>query len=71
MNATLAYFFGALVGAIVTIIVTRPLQAWKEGYDAAKANYSDWDKGFEAGWNEAFKQMEKIAREWNNREVEE
>ena len=69
MNATLAYFIGVLVGVIVTIIVTRPLQAWKEGYDAAKANYSDWDKGFEAGWDGAFKQMEKIARTWNNREV--
>lgn len=69
MGVMLVYFIGILTGVIVTIGATRPLKAWKEGYDAAKANYSDWDKGFDAGWNGAFRQMEKIAKEWNNREV--
>ena len=70
MNA-IVYFFGVLVGVSVTIVVTRPYRAWRDGYDAAMKNGTDWEKGvkegFEAGWNEAFKQMERIAREWNNR----
>lgn len=69
MSATIAYFFGAFFGAVLTIIVTRPMKSWQDGYNTAKEHYSDWENGFNAGWDGAFRQIEKIAHEWNNREV--
>ena len=67
MSATIAYFFGVFVGVVVTIIVTRPMKSWQDGYNTAKEHYSDWEKGFHAGWDGAFRQIEHIARAWNNR----
>lgn len=69
MNVTIAYFFGALVGVAITIVITRPLKSWRDGYNTAKEHYSDWEKGFNDGYDAAFRQIEKNVREWNNREA--
>lgn len=69
MNSTIIYFVGCFVGIAVTFIITRPLKAWQDGYDTAKKSFSDWDSGFDAGWDAAFKRIEEITHIWNNREA--
>ena len=46
---------GVVLGFGLSILVMHPMRIWKDGYDAAKKIYSDWDKGYEDGWKDGFK----------------
>ena len=63
-------FIAYLIGFAVGCIAARPMKSWQEGYDAAKDFYGDWDKGFNAGWDGAFKTLSLTTRKQYNEEKE-
>ena len=61
MNEVLMFLLGYALGQMTFFLVFRPFKSWQEGYDAAKEQYTDWEDGFSAGWNDAFKAIKAIA----------
>lgn len=52
------YMIGALIGAGLSWYEFDPGKTWDEGYEAAKETYSNWSKGFDAGWYSAIEYMQ-------------
>lgn len=50
-----------LLGVAITLSATRPFRSWDEGYEYAKEYYSDWNRGFDDGWNAACVAIKDIA----------
>ena len=50
----LAFFIGVVLG--VGLTMHDAVKSWEEGYYAAKNTYSDWSKGFDAGYDAGYKQ---------------
>ncbi len=61
MSEIFYVLIGYAVGIIVCLILCRPMKSFDEGYKAAKEFYSDWHKGFNIGWNCAFRAIKTIA----------
>ena len=46
---------------LLTIVLWRilnPTDAWKDGYEAARKLYGDWEQGFDDGWTLASRQFQ-------------
>ena len=65
MHDLILIFISYGLGVAVSVFLFRPLKSFNEGYEAAKKFYTDWDKGFDDGFNHAFVAMEEIAHTWN------
>ena len=52
MDSLLIYIIGVLVGAIVMYCIAKPTKSYKEGYNAAKELYNNWDKGYKLGFDD-------------------
>ena len=66
MIETALVLTGFFIGIILSFILFRPKKSYNNGYIAAKRLYSDWDKGFEDGFDAAIKSMAEIAHNWNS-----
>lgn len=54
---------GYVIGAGLCLILCHPNKMFKDGYKAAKKHYGDWQKGFEYGWDAAFKAIRMVAEQ--------
>ena len=68
MDDLILVLLGYIIGIIVSWLIFRPMKSFNAGIELAKKTYGDWEKGFDTGWDAAFKHMETIARAWNERE---
>lgn len=54
---------GYLIGVAVAWYVCRPMKTfndgWNNGYESAKKFYGDWHRGFNEGWETAFKKVDE------------
>ena len=50
---------GYLIGAAVSWYVCKPMKAFTDGYNYAKDFYGDFERGFNAGWESAFKAIDE------------
>ena len=55
MNDIVVLIIGYIVGCVISWIIFRPMKSFQQGYDIAKAHYSNWEKGFDQGWEAAMK----------------
>ena len=68
-----------LIGAFVSYKICDPMQYWESGdnsakdyysgsfdrgYNAAKDIYSDWDRGFDEGWDACSRKVLEICEEY-------
>ncbi len=69
MTGLILLMVGYFVGVDVSLILFRPLKSFDAGYEAAKEMYISWNTGFDAGWDEAVKSIEEVARgKWRREE---
>ena len=61
----LLLFLGYVTGVCGAWFVLNPTKMFKEGYEAAKNEYSNFEKGFDSGWDCAVHAIAEIAMEWN------
>jgi len=64
----IGFAIGMLAGAIISFVSIfrengKWSTGWDQGYDAAMKTYTNYDKGFKAGVNAAYKAMEEITIE--------
>lgn len=48
----LAFVIGYILAMIVYYALWNPEREWKKGYECAKKRFSDWDKGYNEGWED-------------------
>lgn len=51
LNTLISYF----LGCVVTFTLAHPLREWNKGYECAKAQYNNWELGFDEGYKSAEK----------------
>lgn len=39
-----------ILGVVCAFLMFHPVRKWKDGYDAARETYGNWDKGYDEGW---------------------
>ena len=62
---------GYVIGVLVSAFILQPGKAFREGYEKAKSQYSDWKDGFNCGWDNGIEAMGRIAQAWKQRERKE
>jgi len=50
-------FMGFVFGAIAIWITANPMNSFDAGYKAAEKVFSDWDQGFQAGYQAAIDEI--------------
>ena len=57
MNSIVVLITGYIAGVVASWLIFRPMKAFEDGYYTAKEHYSNWEKGFNQGWDAAFEYM--------------
>lgn len=59
MNSIACVIFGYIIGIVASWFIFNPMKAFEEGIEQAKIIFTDWDRGFYAGWDACKKHFEE------------